>query len=503
VQGAPQSSLGHVNTFVVIPDDPSTVSVLWLRSFDTSSLFEGQHRYRADPTYADSENDDMTSFPYPWGKTRPKAWRKALRHQLDEIASLRADAAKAFQQINNQCDDNELIIRQQIEFVDKVTSNGKYDSQVAEALLPSYRHVLRLDAPEEATVQSKAPLLRKSRAKVRVTKNAVMDIMRGVSPPSPVASIDHLVVDHKTLEPPVGFEQHALAGQNSGDSSVGQKHPTFGSSDSGEAALEAEQQEKTEKIARQNVFVSFEADAPNVIAQARVCVRHYDFSDPCDETQFPPELAPLYPKLEKIRDFRVVLPIDDMPEDEYYAWAKTVWHGHFPADEQEEKLTVDMMYYGTGKNFITNTKSMLLKHILHEHDRRLIWPWVRLRLQFVDTLTLNHESSSYSDDDLDSLAKFDYMVEGQVTPKQRRQYVQIIDLLQWPKETSRHELILRADPAYDLDLLYDYESLLDYSSDAGPAKNIPAWRRMREPRPASVDDALMRLYKKSGEARLV
>jgi hypothetical protein len=95
------------------------------------------------------------------------------------------------------------------------------------------------------------------------------------------------------------------------------------------------------------------------------------------------------------------------------------------------------------------------------------------------------------------------MVEGQVTPKQRRQYVQIIDLLQWPKETSRHELILRADPAYDLDLLYDYESLLDYSSDAGPAKNIPAWRRMREPRPANVDDALMRLYKKSGEARLV
>ena len=441
----------------------------------------------------------MTSFPYPWGKTRPKAWREALRRQLDEIASLRADAAKAYQQINNQCDDNEAIIRQQMEFVDKVTSNGKYNSQVAETLLPSYRHVLRLDASADASVQPEARLLRKSRAKVRVTKNSVMDIMRGVSPPS----ADHLVVDHKTLEPPVGFEQQALAGQNSGDSTVGRKHPTFGSSDSGEAALVAEQQEQAEKIARQNAFVSFEADAPNVIAQARVCIRHYDFSDPCDQTQFPPELTPLYPKLERIRNFRVVLPIDDMPEDEYYAWAKTVWHGHLPADEQEEKLTIDMKYYGRGKNFIANTKSMLLDDILDEHDRRLIWQWVRLRLQFVDTLTLNHESSSYSDDDLDSLAKFDYMVEGQVTPEQRRQYAQIIDLLQWPKETSRRELILRADPAYDLELLYDYDSLLDYSSDAGPAKNIPAWRRMREPRPSSVDDALMRLYERSGEAQLV
>jgi hypothetical protein len=445
----------------------------------------------------------MTSFPYPWGKTRPKAWRKALRRQLDEIASLRADAAKAFQQINNQCDDNELIIRQQIEFVDKVTSNGKYDSQVAEALLPSYRHVLRLDAPAEASVQPKAPLLRKSRAKVRVTKNSVMDIMRGVSPARPIASIDHLDVDHKTLEPPVGFEQHGLAGQNSGDSTVGQKHPTFGSSDSGEVALEAEQQEQAEKIARQNAFVGFEADAPNVIAQTRVCISQYDFSDPCDATQFPAELTPLYPKLERIRNFRIVLPIFDMPEDDYNAWAKTIWYGHLPVDEQEEKLAIDMKYYGTGRTFIVNTKRMLLDDILYEHDRRLIWPWVRLRLQFVDALKRNHESSSYSDDDLDRLAKFDYMVEGQVTPKQRRQYVQIIDLLKWPRETSRRELILRANPAYDLELLYDYKSLLDYSSDAGPAKNIPAWRRMGEPRPSSVDDALMRLYERSDEAQVV
>jgi hypothetical protein len=116
---------------------------------------------------------------------------------------------------------------------------------------------------------------------------------------------------------------------------------------------------------------------------------------------------------------------------------------------------------------------------------------------------LRHEGRNYSEDSLDSLAKFDYMVEGQVIPEQRLQYAQIIDLLQWPKETSRRELILRADPAYELDLLYGYESLLDYSSDAGPAKNIPAWRRMGEPRTSSVDDALMRLYKKSGEARLV
>lgn len=433
---------------------------------------------------------------------RPKTWRNALLRQLDEIASLRADAVKAYQQINNQCDGKEQILRQQIEFVDKVTCNGKYDSHVAEALLPSYRHVLRLDASAEATVQPEARLLRKSRATVRVTKNSVMDIMRGVSPPGPVASVDHLVVDHEIMEPPVGFEQHALAGQNSGDSTVSQKHPTFGSCDSGEAALEAEQQERAEKIARQNAFVSFEADAPNVMAQARVCVRHYDFSDPCDETQFPPELTPLYPNLERIRKFRVV-PIDDMPEDEYYAWAKAVWYGHLPMHKQEEKLDDDMRYYKTEKHFIANTKKMLLNDVLHERDRRLIWPWVRLRLQFIDTLTLNHESRRYSDDDLDSLAKFDYMVEGQVTPEQRRQYVQIIDLLQWPKETSRRELILRADPTYDIELLYDYKLLLDYSSGAGPAKNIPAWRRMGELRPSSVDDALIRLYERSDEAQVV
>jgi hypothetical protein len=190
-----------------------------------------------------------------------------------------------------------------------------------------------------------------------------------------------------------------------------------------------------------------------------------------------------------------------MPEDDFKSWMKVVRFSHLPEDEQDEMVKDAMGWYRDTKSYIKSGDSRVEKQILLEYDRRVIWPWVRLRLQFVNTLMLEHEGNSYSDDDLDSLAKFDYMVEGQVTPEQRRQYVQIIDLLRWPKGTSRRELILRADPAYNLDLLYDYESLLDYSSDAGPAKNIPAWRRMREPRPSSVDDALMRLYERSGEAQ--
>jgi hypothetical protein len=428
---------------------------------------------------------------------RPKEWRKALERQLDEIASLRADAATAYRRINEQCDNNEQIVRQQLDFIDRVTIGGKYSSQIAESLLPSYYHVLRSNNPAEGSVRSEACRLRKSRAKVHVTRNTVMDIMRGVSPPSRSAIVDPTNVAHTTLDSTLSFEQPAPTDPCSDDNAPDPKNPRFGSFDSGEAALEAERQEHAEKIARQNAFVSFEADANEDLektSESRIC---YDFSDPCDEARFPPELASLYPKFGKTRSLPVLLVIEDMPEDDFKTWMKVVRFSDLPEAVQDKRMEDSRRGYRDTRSYIKGVGWIVQEQILLEYDRRVIWPWVRLRLESVDMLMLNRESTSCSEDDLDSLAKFDYMVEGQVTPDQRRQYVQIVDLLQWPKGTSRRELILRANPAYELDLLHDYKSLLDYSSDAGPAKNIPAWRRMREPRPASVDDALMRLYERS------
>jgi hypothetical protein len=266
--------------------------------------------------------------------------------------------------------------------------------------------------------------------------------------------------------------------------------------------LEAERQEHFNKVARQNAFVSFETDAAEELKQTSESRIYYDFSDACDKARFPPELAFLYPKFAKTSSLPVLIAVEDMPEDDFKTWMKVVRFSHLPEDEQDEEVEDALRGYRDTKSYIKSGDYRVRKQILLEYDRRAVWPWVRLRLEFVDKFMLRHESGSYSEDALDSLAKFDYMVEGQVPPEQRRQYAQIIDLLQWPKDTSRRELILRADPAYDLELLYDYESLLDYSSDAGPAKNIPTWRRMREPRPSSVDDALMRLYERSGEGRL-
>ncbi|WP_201838463.1 hypothetical protein [Microvirga zambiensis] len=444
----------------------------------------------------------MGSFPYPWGKMRPTAWRNALKHQLNEIASLKIDATTAYRRVVGELERKDQVIRQQLEFLDKVTSGGKYNSQVAEDLLRDYRHVLLPNDQTEVHDRSDPHRLRKSRAKVRVTKNSVMDIMRGVSPPDSGAGGDHIVI-HTASESPLGLEQPIPAGQQSDNNGLDQKHPTFESSDSGEAALEAERQEQVEKVARQNAFVSFEGEATEECKQMCEGRRCYDFSDPCDEERFPLELTSLYPNFEKTFNLTALVLIEDMPEDDYKAWVKVVRYGHLPEDEQEEKLCDAMTPYRDMKSFIKNGKNFIWKDIQREHARRTIWPWIRLRFEFVDTLMLDRASNSFTEDDLDALAKFDYMVEGQASADQRRQYAQIIDLLQWPKETSRRELILRADPAYDLDLLYDYDSLLDYSSDAGPAKNIPVWRRMREPRPSSVDDALIRLYERSGEARLV
>jgi hypothetical protein len=428
---------------------------------------------------------------------RPKDWRKALKRQLDEIASLRADAATAYRRINEQCDDNEQIARQQLEFVERVTAEGKYNRQIAQALLSSYCHVLRPNNPAEGSVRSEDCPLRKSRAKIHVTRNTVMDIMRGVSPLIPSANVDPTNVAHTTLDSPLGFEQPAPTDPYSDDNTPDQKNPRFGSFDSGEVALEAERQEHAERIARQNAFVSFEADAAEGVektGESRIC---YDFSDPCDVARFPPELASLYPKFEKTCSLPVLLAIEDMPEDDYKTWMKVVRFSDLPEAEQDKWVEINMRPYRDTRSYIKASGWRVREQILLEYDRRVIWPWVRLRLEFVDMLMLNRESTSCGEDGLDSLAKFDYMVEGQVTPEQRRQYAQVIDLLQWPTATSRRELILRANPAYELDLLYDYKSLLDYSSDAGPAKNIPAWRRMREPRPASVNDALMRLYERS------
>jgi hypothetical protein len=236
---------------------------------------------------------------------RPKAWRVALKRQLDEVAFLKVDATTAYRRVLEELERKDQVFRQQLEFVDKVTVRGKYNSQIAEALLPDYRHVLPPTDLTEIPAQSNAQRLRKSRAKVRITKNSVMDIMRGVCPPDSNAEVDHSL--NRTIpELSLGLEQPMPASQQSDSIALHQKHPTFGSSNSGEAALEAERQEQVEKITRQNVFVSFETDVTDGLKQTSEIKISYDFSDACDETKFPPELAPLYPKFAKTRSLPVL-----------------------------------------------------------------------------------------------------------------------------------------------------------------------------------------------------
>jgi hypothetical protein len=207
----------------------------------------------------------------------------------------------------------------------------------------------------------------------------------------------------------------------------------------------------------------------------------------------PAELASLYPLVNEVSSLPTYANIEDLPFDEFKRWWKISHYSNVADDVLEREMAVQIRICRGERNVIRTFDSLIRDPISEESDRRHVWHYVHVRISRVNLL-MNELANGWSYEDvLDEIAQDDYMVEGDLNRQRRLHYIKILDRLRWPQGFSRYELIVRAMPQYDLALLFRYEELLDYSSYVGPAKNIPEWRRLKNPRPHNVEEALAEL----------
>ena len=210
----------------------------------------------------------------------------------------------------------------------------------------------------------------------------------------------------------------------------------------------------------------------------------YDFSDPCDPSKVPEEVLALFPHFGFAHKIPVTNKLADLPFEHMIEWIKRV--DHFNEERYIHRLsTYEYIKERIEKvglqKYIDADCERTVSEFTTEKYRREAWHWVNLRIHHVELARAFLQRGCALEAMLDQVARFDYMAEesltdhstakGYLVPCRRDIFVKILDALQWPEGFSRQDLIRRALPDHDP------EVLLGYSPFDGPPKNIPARRQ--------------------------
>jgi hypothetical protein len=432
---------------------------------------------------------------YAWGKERPSARTRRLRRLADrtelEIRAARAAYEKTVAGIRAR----QALLLQECDKIERcLDATGQYDPVLAKAASPG-----AWNSTEPPAKRSRGrprihfpgdpPPPRKSRAKAgrSVGRRSSARARSKAHLPAP-ATAEQIPILPAPRAParaaamllPKGA--YSPANDNllpEPEAAPSRKAaPKFDTYQGQDKALAYEVEQRQRKAAQEDAFVEYERRADEMAKAAEMrqgLTFPYDLSDPCDPTKMPEELLALYPHFDKTHKLPVAGDPLELADETLYEWIKvTLFNGW---SEENIKDQVYRVYRGPRQ--LMKDFDFQRNEITEERLRREAWHWVNVRMFHVVRLTRDFELNKIRDE----LAAFDYQTEAALAegypsdhyresgkPKLRDAYVRIVDALQWPEHLSRREILLRARPDHNPDVL------LDYSPFDDPIDRVSAWQ---------------------------